>query len=101
MKPFASCSKCRQKENLHEGRTLIPSAFLEALHMSGFNSFQPSVGTSASFGDPSLQMSDGGKVDGAFSCASAGFKLSQALAESAWEKRKGEDADGGDWSYCF
>lgn len=56
--------------------------------MSGFNSFQPSVGTSASFWDPSLQMSDGSDSGRRFSCASAGFKLSQALAQSAWENKK-------------
>lgn len=56
--------------------------------MSGFNSFQPSVGTSASFWDPSLQMSDGSESGRRFSCASAGFKLSQALAQSAWENKK-------------
>lgn len=56
--------------------------------MSGFNSFQLSVGTSATFWNPSLQMSDGSKVDGALA---AGFKLSPARAESARESGKKQE----------
>lgn len=52
------------KNNLQEVRALIFSLF-EMLHLSGFNSFHPLVGTSDSFWDPSLRMSDATKVDDA------------------------------------
>lgn len=80
------------KKNLQEVRALIFSLF-KTLHMSDFNSFHPSVGTSDSFWDPSLRMSDASKVDDA-SAVSAGFKFSLALTESAWEKKKGGRVTG-------
>lgn len=104
----ASCTAVRfvrqvtTKENLQEGRTLMLSPFRKGSTRAASIRFSPRREQQLHSGIRLFTNGRRQQSRRSFSSASAGFKSSQALAESAWEnKKKKRMGTGGKCRYCF